>query len=80
MAGNTSKRDIIFITIAKVERRLQIEGQVTHVIVSACYNFSKLLRHLTATQKKQAALMTLPRARHTPFSIYLLSGQVSIIG
>jgi error-prone DNA polymerase len=28
-------------------------------VVSACYNFSKLLKYLTASQKEQAALMTL---------------------
>ena len=34
-----------------VEGTLQREGEVIHVIVQRCYNFSKLLRSLTESKK-----------------------------
>jgi error-prone DNA polymerase len=44
------------------EGRLQCEGEVIHVMVSCCYNFSKLLRHLTASRDERLPLLTLSRA------------------
>jgi len=32
-----------------VEGNLQVEGEVIHIIVNRCYNFSPLLQHLTST-------------------------------
>jgi error-prone DNA polymerase len=60
------RREILQSRLIMVEGKLQIEGEVIHVVVSACYNFSKLLRHLTASQKEQAALSTLPRGDEKP--------------
>jgi error-prone DNA polymerase len=39
-----------------VEGKLQIEGEVIHVIVRTCYNFSKLLRQLTPSQEDPPVL------------------------
>ena len=45
-----------------VEGKLQIEGEVIHVIVKRCYNFSKLLRQLTASHNENLPVLTLARA------------------
>jgi error-prone DNA polymerase len=45
-----------------VEGKVQIEGDVIHVIVHACYNFSALLRKLIPTSKKEVSVLTLSRA------------------
>lgn len=45
-----------------VEGKLQREGDVIHVIVSRCHDFSKLLRHLTPTQNENIPVQTLSRA------------------
>ena len=45
-----------------VEGTLQVEGEVIHVIVSCCYDISKLLRHLTVSHNEQLPLLTLCRA------------------
>ena len=42
-----------------VEGKLQIEGEVIHVIVKRCYNFSSLLRILTPTNNENLPLLTL---------------------
>jgi error-prone DNA polymerase len=58
---DTFRKEILQSRLIMVEGTLQIEGEVIHVVVSACYNFSKLLKGLTSTQKEQAALVTLSR-------------------
>jgi error-prone DNA polymerase len=60
------RKEILQSRLIMVTGKLQIEGEVIHVIVSACYNFSKLLKQLTATQQEQAALQTLPGNQQTP--------------
>jgi len=42
-----------------VEGKLQREGDVVHVIASACYNFSKLLRTLTPEASESAPFLPL---------------------
>ena len=44
-----------------VEGKLQIEGEVIHVIVKRCYDFSKLLRTLTPANNENLPLLTLAR-------------------
>ena len=44
-----------------VEGKLQIEGEVIHVIVKRCYDFSKLLRHLTPSYNENLPVLTLAR-------------------
>jgi error-prone DNA polymerase len=48
-----------------VEGKLQREGEVIHVIVQRCYNFSKLFHQLTATQKEELSLKPMSRADET---------------
>ena len=45
-----------------VKGRVQRQGEVIHVIVSSCYDLSKLLRQLTPSHSEQLPLLTLARA------------------
>ena len=55
------RKEILGAKLMMVEGKLQIEGQVTHVVVSKCYDFSKLLRGLTSTDNEDLPLLTLAR-------------------
>ncbi|MBC7903797.1 MAG: error-prone DNA polymerase [Gemmatimonadaceae bacterium] len=56
------RKEILQSRLIMVEGKLQIEGQVIHVIVKRCFNLSKLLRTLTTTNIEQLPLLTLARA------------------
>ncbi|RYY62254.1 MAG: error-prone DNA polymerase [Chitinophagaceae bacterium] len=56
------RKPILQSRLIMVEGKLQREGEVVHVIVSACYNFSKFLRGLTAAGTDEVPLLTLSRA------------------
>src|SRR4029077_15269473 len=62
------RKEILQSRLIMVEGRLQIEGEVIHVIVKRCHNFSKLLRHLTASQNEDPPVLTLayPDERSIP--------------
>lgn len=45
------RKEILQSKLLMVEGTLQREGEVIHVIVQRCYNFSKLLRYLTKAKK-----------------------------
>jgi error-prone DNA polymerase len=62
------RKEILQSKLIMVEGKLQIEGEVIHVIVQRCYNFSKLLRHLTASQDEDPPVLTLayPDERSIP--------------
>jgi error-prone DNA polymerase len=49
-----------------IEGKLQVEGEVIHVILSRCYNISKLLSPLTANHNEDFPLLTLARADQKP--------------
>ena len=53
--------EILKSRLIMVEGILQIEGEVIHVIVKCCYDFSKLLGHLTPFQNKNVPVLTLAR-------------------
>jgi error-prone DNA polymerase len=53
------RREVLQSRLIMVEGKLQIEGEVIHVIVSRCYDFSKLLRHLTPDKNEQLPILTL---------------------
>ena len=55
------RKEILQSRLIMVEGKLQIEGEVIHVIVKRCYNFSKLLRHLTPAQNEDPQVLTLAR-------------------
>ena len=40
------RKEILQAKLLMVQGKLQIEGEVIHVIVESCHNLSKLLRHL----------------------------------
>jgi error-prone DNA polymerase len=56
------RKEILQSRLIMVEGKLQIEGEVIHVIVRHCYDFSKLLRHLTSHDDEELPLLTLSRA------------------
>jgi len=60
------RKEILQSRLLMVEGKLQREGEVIHVIVSSCYNLSKLLRHLTASHDEHLPLLTLSRADDKP--------------
>jgi error-prone DNA polymerase len=56
------RKPILQSRLLMVEGVLQREGEVIHVIVKHCYDLSKLLRNLTATDNENLPLMTLSRS------------------
>ncbi len=53
------RKEILQSKLIMVEGKLQIEGEVVHVIVKRCYNFSKLLRRLTPSGDPDPPILTL---------------------
>jgi error-prone DNA polymerase len=53
------RKEILQSRLIMVEGKLQIEGEVIHVIVKRCYNFSKLLQQLTPSQNENVPVLTL---------------------
>ena len=53
------RKEILQSKLLMVEGKLQIEGEVIHVIVQQCYDLSKLLTHLTASQNDDPPVLTL---------------------
>ena len=56
------RKEILQSRLIMVEGKLQVEGEVIHVIVSKCHNFSKLLMDLTPAKNEHPPLLTLSRA------------------
>ena len=56
------RKEILQSKLIMVEGKVQIEGEVIHVIVKRCHNFSKLLRHLTASKDENPPVLTLAYA------------------
>ena len=65
---DTYHRDIVQARLLMVEGKLQVEGEVIHVVAQRCYNISGLLRQLTASKEEAPALLTqkeiFPEARN----------------
>jgi error-prone DNA polymerase len=59
------RKEILNSRLLMVEGKLQIEGEVIHVIVKRCYDLTKLLRHLTAINDDELPLLTLARGDET---------------
>jgi error-prone DNA polymerase len=57
----TFRKEILQSRLIMVEGKLQIEGEVIHVIVKRCYNISKMLRQLTAARNEDPPILTLAR-------------------
>jgi len=56
------RKEILQSKLIMVEGKLQVEGEVVHVIVQHCYNFSKLLQQLTPSRNENLPLLTLAYA------------------
>ena len=59
------RKEILQSKLIMVEGKVQIEGEVIHVIVKRCYDFSKLLRQLTPSQNDNPQVLTLAYADET---------------
>ncbi|MDQ6904958.1 MAG: error-prone DNA polymerase, partial [Bacteroidota bacterium] len=59
------RKEILQSKLIMVEGKVQIEGIVIHVIVKRCYDFSKLLRHLTPSYNEEPQVLTLARPDET---------------
>jgi error-prone DNA polymerase len=60
------RKDILQSSLIMIEGKLQVEGEVIHVILSRCFNISKLLRPLTASHNEDLPLLTLARPDQKP--------------
>ncbi|WP_183557882.1 error-prone DNA polymerase [Mucilaginibacter sp. SP1R1] len=58
---NTYRKEIIQSRLLMAEGKVQIEGEVIHLVVRRCFNLSGLLRGLTATEKDDLPVMSLTR-------------------
>ena len=56
------RKEILQSKLLMVDGTLQVEGEVIHVIVTQCFDLSKLLRQLTTNQQENLPLLTLSRA------------------
>ena len=53
------RKEILQSRLIMVEGQLQVEGEVIHVIVKRCFNFSSLLKSLTPVNNEDLPLLTL---------------------
>ena len=62
------RKEILAARLLMVEGKLQREGEVVNVIVKRCFDLTKLLRGLTATESDEQPVLTLSRAdEKTPY-------------
>ncbi|MDB5018448.1 MAG: error-prone polymerase [Mucilaginibacter sp.] len=59
------RKEILQARLLMVEGKLQIEGEVIHVIVKRCFNLTKLLRGLTPAEDENLPVLTLSRSDET---------------
>ncbi|MDB4919371.1 error-prone DNA polymerase [Mucilaginibacter sp.] len=59
------RKEIIQSRLFMVEGKLQIEGEVIHVVARRCFNLNSLLRGLTVANENDLPLLTLARADET---------------
>ncbi|RCH56886.1 error-prone DNA polymerase [Mucilaginibacter hurinus] len=62
---NTYRKEIVQSRLFMAEGKLQVEGEVIHVVVRRCFNLGDLLRGLTAAQSDDLPLLSLARADET---------------
>ncbi len=53
------RKEVLQSRLIMVEGKLQVEGEVIHVIVQSCHNFSPLLRRLTPAHQNDPQVLTL---------------------
>jgi error-prone DNA polymerase len=59
------RKEILQSRLLMVEGKLQVEGEVIHVIVKRCFDLTKLLHHLTAVNDENLPVLTLARGDET---------------
>ena len=59
------RKEILQSRLLMVEGKLQVEGEVIHVIVRRCTDLTKLLRHLSVTADEAPPVLTLARGDET---------------
>jgi error-prone DNA polymerase len=59
------RKEILQSRLLMVEGKLQVEGEVIHVIVKRCTDLTKLLRHLSVTADEAPPVLTLARGDET---------------
>jgi len=59
------RKEILQSRLLMVEGKLQVEGEVIHVIVKRCFDMTKLLRHLTEIVDDELPILTLARGDET---------------
>jgi len=64
------RKEVLQSRLLMVEGKLQREGEVTHVVVTRCFNMSGLLHSLTETKDGSATVVTLSRADERDDSDY----------
>jgi len=72
------RKEILRSRLLMVEGKLQREGKVIHIIVQKCFDYTKLLKGLTAKDDDQLPLLTLARAdeKSAPYTAHNKRSQV----
>jgi error-prone DNA polymerase len=59
------RKEIIQSKLIMVEGQVQKEGEVIHVVVNKCHNFTRLLGKLTATMETELIIKPMSRSDET---------------
>ena len=62
---NTYRKEIIQSRLLMVEGKVQIEGEVIHLVVRRCFNLSGLLSKLTVAENENLPVLSLARGDET---------------
>jgi len=76
----TYRKEILHSKLLMVEGRLQREGQVVHVIVSKCFDFTKMLGKLVQREADDLPVLTLARGdeKTAPYSVQDKRSQIRV--
>lgn len=65
----TYRKEILQSRLIMVEGKLQIEGEVIHVVVKKCYDISRMLRKLNPASSNEPNVLTLARPDETSIPV-----------
>ena len=77
---NTYMKEILQSRLLMVEGTLQREGEVIHVIVTRCYDISKMLQQLSTTIQEKMPLLTLSRSDEKSIPAHVLKDKYTLAG
>jgi error-prone DNA polymerase len=66
----TYRQDIVQARLLMVQGKVQIEGEVIHVITHACYNLSSMLQNMTDNKKPDSTVSLLRSDEKTPEEVF----------